>query len=112
MRATTTLWIAVKPHVTDACAGVAAADVPLAAASAAAITMPTAPAREGRAGMRPAYPAECAQRAERRCRAVSAMEGGIAPSRGRLRHNQMLGTIHGAPKSTGSAHTHHGSTVF
>jgi len=24
----------------------------------------------------------------------------------------MLGTIHGAPKSTGSAHTHHGSTVF
>jgi hypothetical protein len=39
------------------------------------------------------------------------MEGGIAPSRGRLRHNQMLGAIHGAANTTGSSQPHERSTT-
>jgi hypothetical protein len=40
------------------------------------------------------------------------MDGGMEPSRGRLRHNQMLGTIQGAPNTTGSNHPQDGSTKF
>jgi retinol dehydrogenase 14 len=50
-----------------------------------------------------------AQDVHRRLRAASAMEGGIAASRGRVRQNQMIAVIQGAANPTGSSQTHHGS---